>query len=83
MRLELMTYALRKRDRDGASTEAEDVYDDSESVVAGMVAFRASENSCDAVTLPVDLSEVVLLWPELGDGVRDAVLTIIRQSASR
>lgn len=44
-----MTYALRKRDRDCASGELEGSYGEPESAVAGMVAFRTADNTCESV----------------------------------
>ena len=84
MRLELMTYALRKRGRDDGSAETEVIYDGSKSVVAGMVAFGATDYSCEPVppfddsvrlieALPADLAAVERCWELLTDEARQAV----------
>ncbi|MDA1166323.1 MAG: hypothetical protein O3B13_24770 [Planctomycetota bacterium] len=92
MRLELTTYALRKRDRDGASDELKGVYGESESVVAGMVAFRTSDNTCESVpplddsvrlidALPADLAAVVRGWGNLSEDARKSVVAIVESLA--
>ncbi len=82
MRLELMTYALRKRRREVAIDDAVSSYVDRDCVVAPMVALGSPERDRESVTLPDDLSEVVQLWPGLSNEIRNAVLAIIRQSSN-
>ncbi len=79
MRLELMTYALRKRRQETISSIAVTSSVDSPDSVAPEVAHSSS----DLVSIPNDLKEVIGLWEGLDDTVRNAVVAIIRQSVNR
>ena len=92
MRLELMTYALRKRHREDVSVESSTRYADSDSVVAPMVALGSPDVSCDSVTsgddlerlievLPTDLARVVNAWTRLPASLRQAVLSIVENTS--
>jgi hypothetical protein len=52
VRLELTTYALRKRRSAAASAVSEGSCGNHESVVAGMVAVETPADVCDSVTTP-------------------------------
>ena len=78
MRLELMTYALRKRRRDCVSQETPASCDDEDSSVAPEVAILTDDNGCIELMLPDDLSELIHLWPMLDEEMRPALLSIVR-----
>ena len=78
MRLELMTYALRKRGADCVSLETEEGYVDSNSSVAPKVALKTRDSGCVELMLPDDLSELIQLWPKLDEAIRSALLAVAR-----
>ena len=78
MRLELTTYALRKRGHDCVSPETPMSCDIEDSSVAPEVAILTVENRCVEVMIPDDLSELIQLWPILDEAIRSALLTVAR-----
>ena len=73
MRLELTTYALRKRRRDDASAESSIEYKIDNSKVAALVAFETSDNAREVVRIPDDLVVVIEQWGKLSPGIREAI----------
>ena len=82
MRLELMTYALRKRRSDCVSQETPVSCDDADSSVAPEVAILTDDDRCVEVMLPDDLSELIQHWPMLDTAMRSALLAMVRAGAS-
>ncbi len=77
MRLELMTYALRKRGTDDGRPQTIDGYDKPDRVVAGMVAVGTADSAYDPVIIPDDLRPLIELWPALSEPIRQAVLAVV------
>ena len=94
MRLELMTYALRKRGADdGTDCTATDC-DEPESVVAPLVVLDTPDDGCDLLIakdtttslpgeIPGDLGAVIDAWPRLPGSLKRAVLAIVESNTAQ
>jgi len=74
-RLELATYALRKRSDDFATPEGS-----SDSVDA--LPSGAATGAAEPQTLPPELAKIVAAWPTLPDALRRAMLALVDASAN-
>ena len=89
MRLELTTYALRKRGCDDGTDEPATDCDDTEPAVALRVALDSADTPRELVRLSDDLGHIAESYPELNDVdasiVRDliaAALSLVRSRIS-
>ena len=81
MRLELMTYALRKCKKASVSHDGAPTCVDENSSVAPEVAILTDDNRRVEMILSDDLSELLQLWPMLKETARSALLALVRKNA--